>query len=96
MYRTPDSAPVSGDGWAGEASPALAEFGLSPVFGINLSLSNGTRLDSRGGNQGTRYLCPGTPVTFTRYALVGRSEYDVTFADYHAPTMPFAMTLQLH
>jgi hypothetical protein len=96
MYRTPDSAPVSGDGWAGEASPALAEFGLSPVFGINLSLSNGTRLDSHGGNQGTRYLCPGTPVTFTRYALVGRSEYDVTFADYHAPTMPFAMTLQLH
>ena len=27
-------------------------------------------------------------MTFTRYTLAGRSEYDVTFEDYRVPPMP--------
>jgi hypothetical protein len=89
--RAPDAAYVRGEGWAGEAAPAPAEFGLSPVFQINFSLSNGQKPDGHGGNNGTRYLCAGSTMTLTRYALAGRSEYDVTFEDYRIPPMPALM-----
>ncbi|MGC2621490.1 MAG: hypothetical protein WA414_20775 [Acidobacteriaceae bacterium] len=86
--RAPDAPYVRGEGWAGETSPAPAEFGLSPVFQINFGLSNGQKPDGHGGVGGTRYLCAGSTMTFTRYTLAGRSEYDVTFEDYRVPPMP--------
>ena len=49
-------------------------------------LSNGTKVE--GGKSESRHLCPGTPVTFTQYNFVGRTQYDFTIPDFRLPTYP--------
>ena len=78
---------VAGEAWAGDVAPPPAEFGIDSVTQIPLALSNNVRNAEKGPDQ-PRSLCPGSPISFTRYALVGRSEYDVTLANYVMPEMP--------
>jgi hypothetical protein len=78
---------VAGEAWAGNVAPPPAEFGIDSVTQIPFALSNNVRNAEKGPDQ-PRSLCPGSPVSFTRYALAGRSEYDVTLANYVMPEMP--------
>jgi hypothetical protein len=51
---------------------------------LNDVLSNATKME--GNKTESRYLCPGTPVTFTEYNLVGRTQYDFTIPDFRFPS----------
>lgn len=87
-----DAAPsgqagVAGSAWAGSDVSDPAEFGISPVQQGSLPFSNSV---DRGyvytpGMNHPRYLCAGTPLTFTRYAVVGRSREDVTLKNFQLP-----------
>lgn len=81
------AATVQGKGWAGEMEPAPAEFGLSPVVQVGFTLSNDSKTNISGESAGPRYLCAGSPVSFTAYSLVRRSEYDVTLTGVRMPAM---------
>ena len=59
-----------------------ADFGIAPILSPSIVLSNGTKLE---GKPERRYLCPGTPVTFTQYNLVDRTQYDFTIPDFRLP-----------
>lgn len=85
--NTAETKQVTGEGWAGSTSSVPADFGLSSVVGVGFGLSNGTKTDAHGNQGGPRRLCPGSPISFTRYALVGRSEYDVTFTNFRMMAM---------
>jgi hypothetical protein len=80
--------PISGEGWAGGTDSDPANVGIDPVEDVNFSLSNGDLWDSGAGRRAHRHLCPGAPITFTPYAVVARTEYDVTFTNYQMPKMP--------
>lgn len=81
-------APVAGEGWAGEVGGEPAAFGVNAVEEVGFELSNNQRaLPGQEGNA-SRYLCPGSPITFTPYSLSRREEYDVTFENYQVPEMP--------
>jgi hypothetical protein len=63
-----------------------AEFGISPVWMVPLTFTN--LYDVEPGKSGIgqrRFLCAGAPMTFTRYALVRRTESDVTFENLLLP-----------
>lgn len=82
-----ENAAVSGEGWAGDIVPELAEFGLSPVVQVGFGLSNQMKMNVRGEPAGPRYLCAGSPISFTPYSLTRRSEYDVTFVNVRMSAM---------
>jgi len=85
--RTAQSAPVAGEGWAGTADEEDMSFNLLPVTGVGFSLSNSSQTNPDGSSGAQRYLCAGTPVTFTRYAMTRRVEYDVTLENVKLPEM---------
>jgi hypothetical protein len=77
---------VKGDGWIGEFDRSPAEFGISPVWVTNIPLSNAMRSTSdEHAQQKLRYLCPGTPMTFTQYDSVRQIRSDFTIRDFHFP-----------
>jgi len=76
---------VQGSGWAGGLDRETADFGISPVKTVSFLLSNGLK-NQRG--QEPRYLCPGTPITFTRYDLIRRAQAEVSIRDFHLPDLP--------
>jgi len=75
---TPDQG-VVGSGWAGTLNRGHGDFGFSPVQQVNVPLSNNQ------DNNKSRYLCPGTPITFTRYLPVGRAQVSVDVKDLPLP-----------
>jgi len=75
---------VQGDAWMGSLESSPADFGIAPVWSPSIALSNGTKME--GNQPESRYLCPGTPVTFTQYNLVGRTQYDFTIPDFRFPS----------
>lgn len=80
---------VQGEGWAGGLARGTG-LGMNPVMQVAFSLSMGFALSDSHGSIGDRYarprfLCPGTPITFTPYRLVRRAEYDATFANFVIP-----------
>jgi hypothetical protein len=80
---------IEGEAWAGELSSSPAGFALNSIEGVNFPLSNSDRTENVGNTSRShpRYLCPGSPVTFTPYRIVRRLEYDATFTDYRMQTM---------
>jgi len=77
---------VKGDGWTGALDRSPAEFGISPIWVAGIPLSNGERsTGGEGTSQKLRYLCPGTPLTFTRYDSVRQFRSDLTIRDFHFP-----------
>jgi len=75
---TPHAEPdpgVQGDGWAGSLDRAPAQFGITSVWQAAFRLSNEYK-DERNGTP--RYLCPGSPVTFTQYGLFRRTQVSLT------------------
>jgi hypothetical protein len=71
----------------GDLSPDPGEFGISSVRTTQAWLGNRGSDEEREGKilHPRRLLCPGTPVHFTRYTLVGRREYDVTLENFKLP-----------
>jgi hypothetical protein len=51
---------------------------------VNFDLSNGHQNANRGDS---RYLCPGSPVTFTQYERVGRTQAGITIHDFRLPVV---------
>ena len=77
---------VQGAGWTGNLDDDPAEFGISSVWTTGLDLSNSLRdTGEKGRPQKPRYLCPGTPLTFTQYDPVRQIQSDSTIRDFHFP-----------
>jgi hypothetical protein len=81
---------VKGDGWIGESDRSPAEFGISPVWVTSIPLSNNMNMHMRSNpgqnpSQQLRYLCPGTPLTFTQYDSVRQIRSELTIRDFHFP-----------
>ena len=74
---------VQGDAWIGSLETSPADFGIAPIWSPSIGLSNGIKVE--GAKSEPRHLCPGTPVTFTQYNLVGRTQYDFTIPDFRFP-----------
>jgi hypothetical protein len=82
----PNPAPsIQGAGWAGDLDPSIADFGITSVWNIQLNLSNGMRQIALNRPWEPRYLWPGTPITFTQYNLVRRTQMDITIPEFHLP-----------
>jgi len=78
-------AEVSGSAWMGDLSRAPADFGLSPVSDIATALSNFSGPPAPGQPPVLRHLCPGTPITFTPYAVTGRTRVVTTLRNITLP-----------
>lgn len=77
---------VEGSGWAGNLDDDPAEFGISSVSTTGLNLSNSMRdTGEKARPQKFRYLCPGTPLTFTQYDPVKQIQSNFTIQDFHFP-----------
>jgi hypothetical protein len=74
---------VEGDAWSGSLENSPADFAIAPIWTPAIVLSNATK--GEGNKSEPRYLCPGTPVTFTQYNFVGRTQYDFTIPDFRFP-----------
>ena len=74
---------VPGDDWVGTLKTTLADFGISPVENPQMGFSNATKGEGEDAEQ--RYLCPGTPITFTQYSFAQRMQYEMTIPNYRLP-----------
>jgi hypothetical protein len=75
---------IEGDAWVGTLEQSPADFGISPVWNPSTALSNATKIEGNKPEQ--RHLCPGTPLTFTQFNMVGRTQYDFTIPDFRFPS----------
>jgi hypothetical protein len=71
----------------GDLSTDPADFGINSVRTSQAFLGNSSVDVERDGKilHTGRFLCPGTPIHFTRYTLAGRREYDVTLENIKMP-----------
>lgn len=76
-----------GAGWAGGVSTDPAEFNIASVWWSSIQLTNSVIMAWTGkpGRNPRRLLCPGSPMTFTRYAAVRRTQYGMAIANFHVP-----------
>jgi len=86
---------VQGAGWIGSLDRALAEPNISPVQQVNFALSNGQK-SGNNHNGESRYLCPGSPVTFTQYEHVGRTQTGITIHDFRLPNVTISSDGETH
>lgn len=78
---------LAGGGWAGGVTGTPADLNLEAVWSSQVGLSNGFDQEKAGkrGENPQRYLCPGTPITLTRYVLVRRMQAAMTVTNFHVP-----------
>jgi hypothetical protein len=81
---SPPDGGMLGTAWVGALDREPAQLGISPVVDPNINLSNSQNNNGRGEN-GLRYLCPGTPIIFTQYARVGRMQASVDLQSFSLP-----------
>ncbi|UWZ82743.1 hypothetical protein [Occallatibacter riparius] len=89
---TSDSAergPISGYGWTGALDPAPAAFSLTGVWSIPIDLTNSFTVSNQNDDRRVhmRQLCPGTPITFTTYALATRTRLELSVPDFRLPAI---------
>jgi hypothetical protein len=75
---------VEGASWAGGLDPDPADFGITSVWNVSLGLSNNMQQTDRLPWR-PRYLWPGSPITFTQYNLVRRTQADLIIPGFHLP-----------
>jgi hypothetical protein len=81
---------VTGVAWVGSFDREPAQFGISSVVQPPISLSNNI-LPNRGNQEVQfRNLCLGTPITFTQYNLVRRTQTSVAIEGFFLPKMTAA------
>lgn len=76
---------VQGAAWIGSLDRAPADLNISSVHQVVFFLTNNFR-DQHSEYQ--RYLCPGSPVTFTQYQRTGRNQTCITIHDFKLPGIP--------
>jgi hypothetical protein len=81
--QSPDATSVFASGWIGTLDNSPAEFGITSVWTSALYFP-GQGFAQRDG-KGRTYLCPGTPISFTEYALVDRSQLVQWFPEMKLP-----------
>ena len=83
-----------GDAWAGELMPEPGAQGLNPVIDVPVQLSNPPVLPKSSvtgqavvflAGAPRRYLCAGSPLTFTAYRPADRTQYSATLTDIRLP-----------
>jgi len=82
----PDAG-VLGTGWTGTLDRWPAQINLSPALDMHVNLSN-NQLEN--GTKDRRALCPGTPITFTQYSRVGRTQASVDVQGFYLPKVVVA------
>ncbi len=75
---------IEGAGWVGSIDRTKGWM-FFPVASPYVDISNSMRYDQRRPDP--RYLCPGTPVTFTHYVPVRRAQESLTIQNYHLWTV---------
>ena len=81
---TPETTPgphaegMHATAWVGSLEHDPADFGLTSVWNTNVSLAEGSYYQ-------TKYLCPGTVVSFTRFTLVRRLRTVVAIPNFTLP-----------
>jgi hypothetical protein len=78
----PDSGAL-GTAWVGSLDREPAQIGISSVKDVPINLSNSQLAQGKGGQ--LRYLCIGTPVTFTSYTRVNRTQISIDVKDFYLP-----------
>lgn len=83
----PSGNSVDGIAWAGSESSSSPSLNLAAVWSSSLELSNSFDPDKarQPRENPQRYLCPGSPMTFERYALVRRGQSTMTVTNFHVP-----------
>jgi len=76
---------ILGTAWVGSLDHEPAQIGISPVVEANVMLSNSEILNTPGGKP--RYLCPGTPITFTRYNAIGSTQVSLDIQGFTLPEL---------
>jgi hypothetical protein len=85
--KTEPNTGVQRVAWAGDFDDAPAQFGITSVWSVLVSLSNSLRYTGdRNRPEKPRYLCPGTPITFTLYSVVRRLQTEVVIPNFQLPT----------
>ena len=89
------SSAIPGTGWIGSLSTDPAEFGITSVWSYSLYLSNASPDYHQGESPVPRQLCPGSPVTFTTYGDIRRSQVGLEIPNFRLPELSTgAMILQ--
>jgi hypothetical protein len=78
------TAGVEGSGWTGTVETAPAELSIPSVRVTPLPLSNNWNYNPDRPIK-PRHLCPGTPLTFTEYTVMQRTQSDVTISNFRFP-----------
>jgi hypothetical protein len=78
----PDSG-LLGTAWSGSLDREPAQLSIVPFVDLPIDLSNSEIVNTPGGKP--RYLCAGTPITFTQYDRVARMTTSVDIHDFHLP-----------
>ncbi len=73
--------------WTGSLNPDPADVGLTPVWTDDVSLAS-EQIQGLSGPSVPLHLCPGSPVSFTRYDLTRRFTYEFTQKDLQIPGKP--------
>lgn len=76
---------VPATAWTGSLNRAPADFGITSVWEVPLSLSNPWANYYEGQTPHLRHICPGTPVTFTSYAYASHSAAEFTIQNFWLP-----------
>jgi hypothetical protein len=82
-----DSEKVLGSAWAGSLETDPAEFGITSVWETPLSLSNNWGTYHEGETPYLRHICPGSPVTFSTYDRVERTQVELTIQNFRLPDL---------
>lgn len=73
-----EPAGVPGQTWIGSLDDSPADFGLTSVWDSSLSLAKAEDGFAMGDFYRNHGLCPGSPLTVTRYEIAGRTQTDLT------------------
>ncbi len=72
--------------WIGSIEKEPAEFGIVPVALSPVPFTNQVVMESNRPAK-VRHLCPGTPITFTQYALTVRSQATLWISGFQLPRL---------
>jgi hypothetical protein len=72
--------------WIGALEKESTEFGIVPVSITPINFSNQFAMESNGPGK-ARHLCPGTPITFTKYTLTGRTQSTIWINGFQLPRL---------
>jgi hypothetical protein len=74
-----------GTAWVGSLDREPAQIGFSSVKDVLVNLSNSQLAQAQGTGGALRYLCAGTPITFTEYTMVNRMQVSMDIKDFQLP-----------